>query len=486
MAVQDLIQQTISQHIANPRVISYAPTKLNEVTGRFVSSNRVYNFVLDKSGVSYSPAGQQDSLLFSSLYLERLDAVRKPKIGNDKCNAGKSYQCGKICLGNRRKCHKGVRDVNDARRIASILASTNQGLKNKIGSEISAKALNRGGALLEARANRAKNGKPEKQPKKKAKPTKMEIYNQKIDTATPDDGWFKSPNGQYAKQVLDIRDDIPREKQGYILEVDKIDNGWFIYGNDHGDDEIADHFDGKNRWKTRSAAIEAADKFGESFNEAVKAANEEEIEKFANDNIPTKMKAQLTRLSDIEKKEKALTGIKDAQTSADIRYALEESGIKVPRRSEYLTSADDPKLTQAYENRDTPKFKELAQAKIEQRDKEKIDNLIKSAFIPKLDDWVLDDFKSKSSGNLYLDRTDVVRTAESLGIAIPDKSLPIAKQKEMVYSVLGDRYEQAKKALSPKVLDKVSDLYKDVEKIAVDILWDDPNTVKKKINKYLK
>ena len=198
------------------------------------------------------------------------------------------------------------------------------------------------------------------------------------------------------------------------------------------------------------------------------------------------MKAQLTRLSDIEKKEKALTGIKDAQTSADIRYALEESGIKVPRRSEYLTSADDPKLTQAYENRDTPKFKELAQAKIEQRDKEKIDNLIKSAFIPKLDDWVLDDFKSKSSGNLYFDRTEVVRTAESLGIAIPDKSLPIAKQKEMVYSVLGDRYEQAKKALSPKVLDKVSDLYKDVEKIAVDILWDDPNTVKKKINKYLK
>ena len=61
MAISELIQETIAQHIANPKVISYAPTKLNEVQGRFVSSNRVYNFVLNKSGVSYSPAGQGDS-----------------------------------------------------------------------------------------------------------------------------------------------------------------------------------------------------------------------------------------------------------------------------------------------------------------------------------------------------------------------------------------------------------------------------------------
>ncbi len=166
MTVANLIEQTIAQHINNPRVISYSGTKLNEVQGRFVSSNRVYNFVLNKSGVSYSPAGRQDSLLFSALYLERLDAVRKPKIGNDKCNAGKSYQCGKICLGNRRKCHKGVRDVNDARRIASILASTNEKLKNNL--EGSDKAIARGKALFEARGNRERNPKPERV---KAKPS---------------------------------------------------------------------------------------------------------------------------------------------------------------------------------------------------------------------------------------------------------------------------------------------------------------------------
>ena len=157
MAISELIQETIAQHIANPKVISYAPTKLNEVQGRFVSSNRVYNFVLNKSGVSYSPAGQGDSLLFSGLYLERFDAARKPKIGNDRCNAGKSYQCGKICLGNRRKCHKGVRDVNDARRIASILASTNEKLKGSL--EGSDKAIAKGKALFEARGNRAGNPK---------------------------------------------------------------------------------------------------------------------------------------------------------------------------------------------------------------------------------------------------------------------------------------------------------------------------------------
>jgi hypothetical protein len=156
MAISELIAQTIAQHIANPKIISYAGTKLNEVQGRFVASNRVYNFVLTPKGVSYSPAGQGDSLLFSALFL-RQDAVRKPKIGNDKCNAGVSYQCGKICLGNRRKCHKGVRDVNDARRIASILASTNEKLKGSL--EGSDKAIARGKAMFEARGNRVANPK---------------------------------------------------------------------------------------------------------------------------------------------------------------------------------------------------------------------------------------------------------------------------------------------------------------------------------------
>jgi len=183
MTVANLIEQTIAQHISNPRVISYSGTKLNEVQGRFVSSNRVYNFVLNKSGVSYSPAGRNDSLLFSALYLERFDAVRKPKIGNDKCNAGKSYQCGKICLGNRRKCHKGVRDVNDARRIASILASTNEKLKNNL--EGSDKAIARGKALFEARGNREKNPKAKKNEnrtikKNKGKKEKERNFNKAV------------------------------------------------------------------------------------------------------------------------------------------------------------------------------------------------------------------------------------------------------------------------------------------------------------------
>lgn len=146
MAISDLIAEQIGQYIINPKVISYFGSKLNEVQGRFVSANRVYNFVLDKKGVSYSPAGQGDSLLFSALFL-RQDAARKPKVGNDRCNAGKSYQCGKICLGNRRKCHKGVRDVNDARRIASILEGTNAKLKRELPSQVSEKALAKGQRL---------------------------------------------------------------------------------------------------------------------------------------------------------------------------------------------------------------------------------------------------------------------------------------------------------------------------------------------------
>jgi hypothetical protein len=176
MAVQDLIAETLAQHITQPKILSYAPTKLNEVQGRFVASNRVYNFILNKDGISYSPAGQGDSLLFSALFL-RQDAARKPKVGNDKCNAGKSYQCGKICLGNRRKCHKGVRDVNDARRIASILASTNEKLQGDmfgkmLNKEVSIKAYDRGRALFGARGKREKDGKPERVKNKTFKKSK--------------------------------------------------------------------------------------------------------------------------------------------------------------------------------------------------------------------------------------------------------------------------------------------------------------------------
>lgn len=162
MATAELIQQTIAQHISNPRVLSYSPAKLNEVQGRFIVANRVYNFVLDKKGVSFNPAGNNDSLLFSNLFLDHTDAIKKPKVGNDRCNAGKSFQCGSICLSNHKRCRKGVVDVNDARRIASILASTNEFLKSKVKSEASEEALSRGKTLFEAKNKRALNGKAER------------------------------------------------------------------------------------------------------------------------------------------------------------------------------------------------------------------------------------------------------------------------------------------------------------------------------------
>lgn len=206
MAISDLIEQTIAQHIIAPKVLSYAGTKLNEVKGRFVSANRVYNFVLDKQGISYSPAGQGDSLLFSGLYLERLDAARKPKVGNDKCNAGKSYQCGKICLGNRRKCHKGVRDVNDARRIASILESTNEKLQGDMFSkmlnkEVSVKAFDRGRALFNAREKRAKDGKVER--------VKEVVFS-------PDDIDIKKGTASYSHLYRSPQDVAKLAQQGYL------------------------------------------------------------------------------------------------------------------------------------------------------------------------------------------------------------------------------------------------------------------------------
>lgn len=228
MAISDLIQETIAQHIISPKVISYVASKLNEVQGRFVSANRVYNFVLDKKGVSYSPAGQGDSLLFSALYL-RQDAARKPKVGNDKCNAGKSYQCGKICLGNRRKCHKGVRDVNDARRIASILASTNEGLKNKVKGQVSDKANNRGKALFEARGERAANPKVKpdendalnrlEQWVKLGEESKPETFESKISRMLSNKLTSQKDSDQFNQ---DLKSLTPEQKKQYFDERAKV------------------------------------------------------------------------------------------------------------------------------------------------------------------------------------------------------------------------------------------------------------------------
>ena len=114
--INTLLEQQIGQHIANPQVLSSALVG-NKIQGRFIAANRVYNYVLTRKDLIYFPSGRNDSLLFSALFLERLDAVAKrPRIGKSNCTY-KSYQCGKICLGLRRRCRKSV---NDVERVAKI------------------------------------------------------------------------------------------------------------------------------------------------------------------------------------------------------------------------------------------------------------------------------------------------------------------------------------------------------------------------------
>jgi len=114
--ITSLIEQQISQHIANPQVLSSGLVN-GKIQGRFKAQNRVYNYVLSRKDLIYYPAGRNDSSLFSALFLERFDAVAKrPKIGKSNCTY-KSYECGKICLGLRKRCKK---NINDVERVAKI------------------------------------------------------------------------------------------------------------------------------------------------------------------------------------------------------------------------------------------------------------------------------------------------------------------------------------------------------------------------------
>lgn len=114
--ITTLIEEQIGKHIANPQVLTKQLIS-GKIQGKFKSATRVYNYILTKKDLTYSPAGNMDSALFSALYLQRFDAVAKrPKIGKSNCTY-KSYQCGKICLGLRRRCRKSV---NDVERVAKI------------------------------------------------------------------------------------------------------------------------------------------------------------------------------------------------------------------------------------------------------------------------------------------------------------------------------------------------------------------------------
>ena len=318
--VTDLIEQTIAQHIIAPKVLSYAPSKLNEVTGRFVSANRVYNFVLNKQGVSYSPAGQGDSLLFSALYL-RQDAVRKPKIGNDKCNAGRSYQCGKICLGNRRKCHKGVRDVNDARRIASILESTNRKLESDVAGDVSDKAIARGRALFEARGNRA------------AKPKGVEIKRNSVNAPSK------------KKDVRTVRDVV---LMAASLEKDQEVN------NNVLPEDVADYLGSTGLLKKKDKKMflasikdsKALDKVFKDFPEFESPFKEElknsaEAKKELQQRQETKQR-QGSELKDRRDKNRELYGVQNKKTVATANELADKNDLYVPTQTKIFYIKDHP------------------------------------------------------------------------------------------------------------------------------------------------
>ena len=153
----DLITTQISRYISQPKVLSWSPVKKNLLQGKFVASGRVFNFSIDAKGVSYQPAMNADSDLFSALYLEafapHLDAVVRKK---SRCNAGKSYECGAICLGVRRRCRKGLKDLNDSRRIASIVSGSNKFLLEKAQGVASGRAIGNASKLVGARERMAK------------------------------------------------------------------------------------------------------------------------------------------------------------------------------------------------------------------------------------------------------------------------------------------------------------------------------------------
>ena len=147
--IEALIQEQIGQHIANPQILSRELVN-SKIQGKFTAANRVYNYLLTRKDLTYYPAGNMDSALFSALYLRRFDAIAKhPRIGKSNCTY-KSYQCGKICLGLRRHCRK---NNNDVERVAKIFYMMEQ--EKKLGDTRTSEALH-AKAMGEVTGDRAK------------------------------------------------------------------------------------------------------------------------------------------------------------------------------------------------------------------------------------------------------------------------------------------------------------------------------------------
>ena len=109
------IAQYLKKYIMNPVVIQAELRGKRIIVGRFKSGASTFDFELTPKGVTYKP----------SKLVSRNDALFGSPTGQYKCTAGKSYQCGKICLTVHNRCRKNENNEADIRRLASIFAYAN-------------------------------------------------------------------------------------------------------------------------------------------------------------------------------------------------------------------------------------------------------------------------------------------------------------------------------------------------------------------------
>ena len=120
-----LITQHLSESIPVTRILTYKPSRNGQVTGKFESLGKVFNFSFNGDDARYKPAMNADSALFSEYYLGRFDAAPKTIKGTralPKCTS-KSYSCkgnvGVRCLPLTQSCKMGT-DAIGRERLGKI------------------------------------------------------------------------------------------------------------------------------------------------------------------------------------------------------------------------------------------------------------------------------------------------------------------------------------------------------------------------------
>jgi DNA-binding CsgD family transcriptional regulator len=219
-----LIEEQIGQHIASPQVLTSNLVN-GKIQGKFKASNRVYNYVLTKKDLTYAPAGNMDSALFSALYLERYDAVAKrPKIGKSNCTY-KSYQCGKICLGLRRKCRKAVNDVERVAKIFYLMEQDERTGKTLYNKAIGEVADGDHGKVV-ARAQKMRNS------EERGAKAKQLIEERRTAKAESKAGFLNYGSGKPEDGKIKLVDYRNKDVNAYVAKLDGDGQRKFI--NDHG------------------------------------------------------------------------------------------------------------------------------------------------------------------------------------------------------------------------------------------------------------